>query len=351
MIDWTSFVAPCTHAKEVYGGQVFALKPDGRVEWQSLKRLEVRGSFDDAIHVRTHRNTDDTLTHIQVSGNPVKWFQGHNLWGTDDLHGLVVALLEVLAARPELGLMPTDDDRAAWRAGAIPLTRVDVTDSYHLPSLPDVLSWLRAAEQSAHLSHRGRGQLTKGSTLYFGKHSRRWSLKLYAKGQEIRAAGHAQTAVLSLPHALAWADKSLRAEMVIRGQELRRRGLGMVADWAQFDGVDSAVTAELLRPVLGNLTMTTTNTLPADVLDALTNAQRTAFLAWQAGHDLRAVMPHRSFYRLRAAILPHGIDIAVTQSREPSNVVPMLRVLEAVPAGVPDWAVGTPLYFEPRRVA
>jgi hypothetical protein len=32
-------------------------------------------------------------------------------------------------------------------------------------------------------------------------------------------------------------------------------------------------------------------------------------------------------------------------------VVPLYRVLEAKPVQVPDWATGTPLYFEPRRVA
>lgn len=351
MIDWLTFSAPCAHAVEVCAGRVISMGDDGSLEWHSLKRLGVAGSFDDRIHIVTDRSVGEPLSRIRFDGNPVKWFQGHNLWGTDDLHGLVVATMEALTARPELGLTPTADDRAAWHAGSISLTRVDVTDSYHLPTRADVLAWLRAAEQSAHLAHRGRGQLTKGSTLYFGKHSRRWSLKLYAKGQEIEAAGHGQTAILRLPHALAWADKSLRAEMVIRGQELRRRGLGMVSEWSQFDGVDSAVTAELLRPVLGNLTMTTTNTLPAESLDALTHAQRGFFLAWQAGHDLRAVMSRAAFYRLRAAILSHGIDVAVPQPREVSNVVPMLRVLEAVPAGVPEWAIGTPLYFEPRRVA
>lgn len=98
--------------------------------------------------------------------------------------------------------------------------------------------------------------------------------------------------------------------------------------------------------------MTTTRTLSDDVLDTLSAAQRTAYLAWVSGVDLRGVMPHRSFYRLRAKLLPHGVDIATLQpSEDRSNVVPLVRVLEAIPAGVPDWAVDTPLYFEPRRAA
>jgi II/X family phage/plasmid replication protein len=64
------------------------------------------------------------------------------------------------------------------------------------------------------------------------------------------------------------------------------------------------------------------------------------------------MFPSTTFYRHRAELLPHGIDIATLVPREGvSNVVPLHRVLEAVPVSVPDWAIGTPLYFEPRRVA
>jgi len=33
-----------------------------------------------------------------------------------------------------------------------------------------------------------------------------------------------------------------------------------------------------------------------------------------------------------------------------TNVVPLIRVLEAVPVGVPEWAEGTSFYFEPRKL-
>ena len=83
--------------------------------------------------------------------------------------------------------------------------------------------------------------------------------------------------------------------------------------------------------------MTTTRTLTDEVLASLSAAQRTAYLAWVSGVDLRGVMPHRSFYRLRAKLLPHGVDIATVMPREVSNVVPLFKVLEAVPVGVPEF--------------
>jgi II/X family phage/plasmid replication protein len=251
-----------------------------------------------------------------------------------------------------LGLPFSAADDAAMVNGDYQFTRIDVTQSFHLDSLAQVLAWLRSAEATAHLSHRGRGQLVKGSTLYFGKQSRRWSLKLYAKGQEVRAKGHGQDSVLDLPHAIAWADKTLRAELTLRSMELKRQNLSMGSDWIQADGVPSEVTAQLLRDRFGGMTMTTTSHLDASTFDSLRPSLRAAVAAWEAGHDLRAMYSKSGFYKFRGELLPHGIDIATLVPRDVvSNVVPLFKTLEALPVGVPDWAMGTALYFEPARVA
>lgn len=348
MIDWLSMVVPLAHPTQINGGHVLSLTPDGEMEWRSAKRSTVTGSFSTGLQIRTSTHTADRCTHVEISGNPVKFFQGHNLWGTDDLPALVLSTIRHVA--DALGLVVSSANQSAWLSGDVQLTRVDVTESFHLASRGEVLAWLRSAEQTAHLSHRGRGQLVKGSTLYFGKNSRRWSLKLYSKGQEIRAKGHGQDAILGLPYATEWADRTLRAELTLRSMQLKHLALDKVTAWMPVDGVPFA-PSELLRSHLGDMTMTTTRTLPDDVMQSLFPAQRTAYLAWLAGNDLREMMSNSSFYRLRSKLLPHGVDIATLMPKEVSNVVPLYRVLEAVPVSVPDWAHGTPLYFEPRRVA
>lgn len=348
MIDWLSLVVPLAHPESINGGHVVALKPDGEIDWRCVKRTSVEGSYSTSLQVRTSTHTPDRCTHLEISGNPVKFLQGHNLWGTDDVPALVVATVESVAS--SLGLLPTDTDRAAWLAGAIQITRIDLTESFHLDNRAQVLAWLRAAEQTAHLSHRGRGQLVKGSTLYFGKNSRRWSLKLYSKGQEITAKGHGQDAILDLPYAREWADRTLRAELTLRSMELKRMGREMVSGWFDDDGLPSSVTARLLHERLGGMTMTTTSHLSAEILDAMRPALRLAYQSWESGSDLRAILPHRTFYKYRSELLPHGIDIATLVPREVSNVVPLFRTLEATPASIPDWAIGTPLYFEPTPI-
>ena len=55
-------------------------------------------------------------------------------------------------------------------------------------------------------------------------------------------------------------------------------------------------------------------------------------------------------YRHRGQLLKHGIDISIPKSDVTTNIVPLIRVLEAIPVGVPDWAEGTSLYFEPRKL-
>lgn len=348
MIDWLTFQAPLPHKEQISSGMVLSLNAEGEIQWRTSKRHAVKGSFSTDLQIRTCEHTEYPCTHVEISGNPVKFFQGHNLWGTDDLHGLVLETLEMISST--LGIEVSADTRALWLAGDIRLTRVDCTDSFHLSSIGEVRAWLRAADQTAHIPHRGRGQLGKGGTLYFGKKSRRWSLKLYAKGDEIFVEGHGQESILDLPSAIEWARKTLRAELTLRGMELDNIGLRYVRNWMPIDE-KPLNPVELLKARLETMTMTTTQNLSEEILSELTNAQRTAYLAWIGGNDLREVIPMRSFYRLRRKLLPHGVDIATLLPKEISNVVPLYRVLEAKPAVVPDWAYGTPLFYEPRRIA
>jgi II/X family phage/plasmid replication protein len=302
------------------------------------------------VNVKTATHTADRCSHVIIDGNPAKFFQGHNLWGSDDLPSLAVALATSVANR--LGIEVHPDDLSSWLTGDIQLTRVDCTLAFHLDSPAQVLAWIRSAEQTAYMAHRGRGTLLGTSTLVFGFKSRRWSLKIYAKGPEVRKLIKKQPAIANLPHALAWADRCLRAELQLRSLELKRERLSFVRNWMACDELRSeTVTAKLLSEKLGAMTMTTTASISAEVLEGLRPPLRVAVAAWEAGHDLRQSLTRPTFYRYRAELLPHGIDIATVMPKDVSNVVPLYRVLEAKPVTAPDWAMGTMLYFEPRLVA
>lgn len=348
MIDWITAKLPFTHKTAISDGMVVHLDSQGENKFYKLKRKELRGSFETGIHCWTElceENPDGTFPFLWVSGNPVKLFQGHNVWGSNDLHGLLVETFHFLAdSLRAKGAAPTDLDFQNVKRGAVHLTRVDLTESFLLPSLSDCKAWIRAAEFTTRMKHRGRGQMTSG-TLYFGKHSERWATKIYAKGQEVREHLDKQPGIFGLHHALGYADQCLRIEHVLRGKELNRRSLDLAGNW------DDTTGEVLHRELLSKLEFSEAVTISPTVLDDLPGSLRGAYALWQEGHDLRKVYAPRTFYRYRSQLLAHGIDISIQQQGRPDNVVPLVRVLEAVPASIPEWAHGTSLYFEPRRFA
>lgn len=348
MIDWITAKLPFTHKTAISDGMVVHLDSQGKDKFYKLKRKELRGSFETGIHCWTdlcEENPDGTFPFLWVSGNPVKLFQGHNVWGSNDLHGLLIETFHFLAdSLRAKGAAPTDLDFQNVKRGAVHLTRVDLTESFLLPSLSDCKAWIRAAEFTTRMKHRGRGQMTSG-TLYFGKNSERWATKIYAKGQEVREHMDKQPGIFGMHHALGYADQCLRIEHVLRGKELNRRSLDLAGNW------DDTTGEVLHRELLSKLEFSEAVTISPTVLDDLPGSLRGAYALWQEGHDLRKVYAPRTFYRYRSQLLAHGIDISIQQQGRPDNVVPLVRVLEAVPASIPEWAHGTSLYFEPRRFA
>ena len=377
MIDWVSVLIPLAHSKQINGGNVVSVDPDGNIDWQVEKRLSVEGSYGASIQIRSE-HYEGFCSHIRLDGNPVKWLQGHNVWGTTDLSGLVTACLSgvlalvapeiacgvmiagELASRRFAAVEPAEWLRTASGLQAIgnavspyvncsKLTRIDVTGMYDLGNPQRVLTWLRAAADSANMSHRGRGQFS-GDTLYWGKKSRRWALKMYPKGAELKAH-KPKKGISDHPEYLSgvtdFADRALRVELVIRGMELKDKGLSSVQDWRE--GVIETVYSGYLEGLEFSQNMKVTE-IPPD-FEKLPARLRGPVQLWYSGHDLRTMYPRRTWYRYRNEILEAiSLDVALpppVQNDKPSNVVPLFMILHAKPMSVPDWAKGTSLYFEP----
>lgn len=81
MIDWITAVLPCDHDhSKLISGIVMSFDANGKQEWVCEKRVTIESSHSTKIQIRSH--TDNS---IWVSGNPAKFLQGHNIFGTDDL--------------------------------------------------------------------------------------------------------------------------------------------------------------------------------------------------------------------------------------------------------------------------
>lgn len=79
MIDWVTAIIPCFHDGEIYGGSIASVDVDGVIEWRVDKKKQVRGSYESNLNIKSISNTE-----ILLDGNPAKWLQGHNMFGTGE---------------------------------------------------------------------------------------------------------------------------------------------------------------------------------------------------------------------------------------------------------------------------
>lgn len=328
MIDWVTMKISCDHVGIISNGSVVKVSKDNEIEWTSLSWLPVTGSHDSNIVIRSLSDSQ-----LEISGNPAKWLQGHNLFGTNDLNALCWLFFSKLTSIKELCLTPSVEQIRLIKDGLFTVSRVDINESWLLANKFEVLAWIRSAEQKIRLKHRGTGQF-KGSTLYWGKGSKRWFLKCYSKGEEISSKNSNFPDAFRTPDMLSYADRALRLELTMKSNALREALLHIPANW-------NAETARmLLLNSLKGLEMSNNFSLTNDVLATLPPRVRLAYAAWYNGDDLRQILSRPTFYRYRKQLKEYDIDISILRDveKEPSNVIPLIRVLEAVPAGIPDWA-------------
>ena len=341
MIDWTSGKITLAHdPKLLRCGSVVSVDPDGIGEWETRKRTVVEGSFSNKFTVRSEDLiTEDHATSLSFSGNPVTFLQGHNIFGTSDLTGLIYeAILKCLKA---LNIPIAPIELEFLFKGAYPLSRVDINYMYSMGSRSNVMAWLYAAEHSAR-TRQGKGVFS-GTTLYYQKKSTRWSLKFYSKGAEIAVPGHQLPNEFVLGDSLTkFADDKLRCELTLRTKELKKLALDKGSSWGDNEPYS------IYETYMSKLDMSEQKNTDALLID-LPNVLRGTYTLWKDGHDVKGLLAKPTFYRHRKQLLEHGVDISIKSSGKPNNVIPLMRIIEAVPCDVPEWAEGTTLYFEPRK--
>jgi II/X family phage/plasmid replication protein len=330
MIDSVTAHIPFVHSP-LNGGFVVKLRPDGEVEWETRCRVSVPGSHSKTITVRSEGGDGrGNATKLVISGNPSKYLQGHNVFGSDDLQGLVKDAFLTICSVLELDIPPAT--MSALNTGEYRLTRVDVNYMYSLGTQGNVQTWLRAAEYKSKTRH-GRPLTTRGS-VYWGKHSKRWSLKAYSKYEEIHAPGdHKLPDKFNNTPIKDFAKDKLRIELTLRGKVLDEIDYAVAKKWRLE--TPSELYGEYIKRIEMNeqiaLSTTLINELPAKV--------RSTYISWKEGYNPREILSKPTFYRHRKILLDHGIDIDLAVEKvDRSNVVPLVRVIEARPADIPPWA-------------
>lgn len=312
-------------AGTINAGRVIYLKADGEIEFSVDRGLMVTGSHDSTVRVMGDGD------RLRFSGNPTKFFQGHNLYGGNCLYRIFPRWAGDICER--LNVVPAAGDRANWGAGNVHLTRVDLTRMYRPPfARPGwVPKWLAIASGVAHggrqrTSNRG---MYDANTLYVGANSRRISLKMYDKASEMRRHPPKIGEGNSLPALEAFAADTLRLEVELKSLELKDRKLRALKAWSP------AVGDAILDERVGKLELNDRLVMSSDELEGLPRRLVLAYHAWRAGTDLRLLYSQRTFYRLRAELKEFGIDVSNVQpkSDEPTAARPMGRALRSYLTG------------------
>lgn len=327
MIDWITAEVRCNNSLKT--GCLAKINPAGEVDWVSQSWLPVVGSYESNIMIKP---LSDSV--IMISGNPAKFLQGHNLFGTNDLVYLfnkAFAVIHELLA--DDGLTPTTSQLNDIENGKYHLTRVDINETWHLKDGNEVKAWIRAAGEKMNMPYRGKGVFS-GDTLYWGKGSKYWFMKCYHKGDEILRKKSNFPDDLKTVEMLDYADKSLRLELVLCSKFLRSTLLCNAYLW------EKETARMLLLEYIKKFEMSDNFMISDDVLASLPNKLKTYYLLWLHGEDVRKHVSKPTFYRIRKQLKAYGIDIALLRDkeREVNNVIPLVKYLEAEPVGVPSWA-------------
>lgn len=346
MIDWIHARLEVPEPLDLPQDRLVRITADGEVLWESFRPL-VASSGDSSVMVRDMGST------VVVSGNPAKWFQGHNLWGPDHLPSVlfpwVRSVLEALEA-------PRASLEAAWalwtgrggRPAAVDLVVVHAAVMFDLGSDEAVKAFISFLEGAPARNRRVRGNLWGSSTVEWTTRSLR--MKAYHKREELQRSGPDSRVVDHWEDLLAWASGKLRWEVELRSRELKRLGLRSLDMW---DGV-AATSAALSYTDL--VEMPDKDATPVLQLEQYPKHLRKTVALWKSGFDVRAFLSRPTFYRHRKELLDYGIDIAQPYNPDGYQELPVIRgrpgfrFRDLPIATPPDWARGTPLMWEPEPV-
>lgn len=336
MIDWVTCVIPLVH-RPIKTGQFISFDQDGAVEFVKPKYQRVEGSYSSSVIVKSQGELDKegNATELYFDGNPSKFVQGHNVFGVLDLkqllHGVFRKLHKSSAIDFELFSLFSCLDSAK-------VVRLDVTNSIQFSNQNEVRAYIKQLSQFAH-TRNGRPQQKQWRLLFSGG-SRRWSISVYSKGDEVTKRSFSS----DFDHRdfiVSEASRLCRVEVRFLSMELLKNGLNKIYR------ITPEKLTSLYSDYVSRITMSEKIELSSDELTALPKTVRHTYLLWKSGLSVQAEMSTPTFYRHRAALMKAGVDISVPYDPAVTGeIVPLKRVVEAVPYQIPQEARDRGLVYE-----
>lgn len=313
MLDWTTALLGIPVGDDWEADLVRRINPlTGEIVWETEAAMDAVGSHDEHMRLRAERpslswfgagNPPPGLTDsgvfmppmsgqvIALSGNPSKWLQGHNLVGPPaqfarELVRAVVEQVNLPGLRWPEGAQQV---ATAWR-------RQDVAKSFQLDGEAEVYDWLAKAGELSRSRYATASY--KGSTVYWQKSSRRWSIKAYGKHNEVLK--HVSRDNPLRETLIKESYGILRIEVVMRAMELQDKEMPLNDDETFWQYWEKLTMHNEPTPLIA---------------DTLKPRLRIVWELWREGKDLKRgvlALPRNTFYRYRSAILAAtGDDISL----------------------------------------
>lgn len=334
MIDWLTVVLPIKH-RPFDAGTICSIDSAGCLEWETKKYYHCEGSFDTKIQLKSQGYCfpDGDCSELYISGNPNKFIFGHNLFGSDSLTKILSVFLFKVFVDSHRRLDKKDFDRIM--DGRFLVKCIDITRTFDAGNQLNVRQWLDAAAIQSRTRHGT--PTTTGSTVYWGKKSRRYAIKAYDKNEEINSRNKKHRLSESLTEETRkkltdWSIGKLRLELRILSKELKKVGCH-VAKYLNERKID-----ELFNNYVSNIEMSAQVNLTDEKIDSLPRKLRGTYILWKEGFNVQQTLSKATFYRHKKELLKYGVDISLVNPKEKSNVVPMIKIIELSPAALPDFA-------------
>lgn len=274
-------------------GRILRIDSDGAIEWESQQWEQVRcPSSDTSLRVKCDGRS------LRFMANIGRFQQADNERGLTVIQ-CVERWQEVLK---NLGY-DTAGFGTRWGKGTLTewgtyLTRIDLAGNFHVSDYAALSSSMMVRRIGQKLPAPGKYGPTWG---YDSKRSNWWKAKLYDKAAELagkrRSHGGATLA---------------RFEVQLGSEFLKREGLDCVEKWKGKD-MANIIYGKFAEPVFrDSLAVQEWGDLPPRLEHWAT--------LWREGRDLRTKMSQTTYYRVRSALLEHGIDIGA-----PCNVTALTR--------------------------
>lgn len=311
----------------LHDGRIIQVRPTGEIDYETLKPLPVTGSYDDKVIVKSCPvpaspewsmiKQDDTLWRVYISGNPTKFLQGHNVYGHQDMTGVIRDFIKSVLEKIDI------DEFTIARVlrDPIKITRVDITQSYIMDTPKDVSDWLRASSQFL----TGKNQkVDADKTLYVGKNSRRCSIKVYEKSAEmLKHKGTFNLSEAAFEALYKTASQLLRFEVTLRGMKLEDLGMHYIqkVDNKMFEDQFSIQLEKMNLPENIDLVENELNDLPSRYVGI--------YSLWKDGVDIKQKMSLATYKRYRKFFLDgYNLDLSMPpRDISKTNVIPLWRVI------------------------